>query len=173
MSETCQDCKSIDASFICVCLERHLCDNCLLTHISHAEGNEHRPVSLSHPLLTLLLQASEVASNAEESIINSNVPHKIQVIENQVKNLERFKERTNSLVNLKIQNLKAEMKKTPEQNPMEIAKKPDIPQLQTPKFNFSPERPISSLSSIRKEDYVKPLYLDRPSSRIQFSANKI
>ncbi|CAG9326388.1 unnamed protein product [Blepharisma stoltei] len=174
MGESCQDCKTMEASFICVCLERHLCDNCLLTHISSSEGNEHRPVSLTHPLLTLLLEASEDADNAEECIIHSHENIKHSKIETQVQKLQKFKERTNSLVDSKIQKLRAELELEPneEQNSSESSE--EIPTLHIPptKTPVPPievkPRPLSSFSSILKEDASRQRFSTRPSSRIHF-----
>lgn len=91
MEEQCKRCSS-KAEYICICTERHLCDTCLLSHVSNSSHFSHRPVSLSHPLLTLILsQADEVSESSESS--------------DQIQKLQIFKEKSIVIVEKKIKQL--------------------------------------------------------------------
>ena len=90
MEEKCKKCTS-KADYICVCIERHLCDKCLLNHVSNSSGLSHRPVSLTHPLLTLLMEP-----DAPQSLPSSNT------IRDQILKLTSFKEKSINMIDKKI-----------------------------------------------------------------------
>jgi len=99
MEESCQGCCASEATYICVCLEKHLCDECLLAHVSESTGFQHRPVSMNHPLLTLLLEGEHETKSDVHS---------------QVEALEAFRDKTINLVNSRIEKLVSSLQDTTE-----------------------------------------------------------
>lgn len=93
MEEKCMKCDG-HAGYICVCIERHLCDKCLLNHVSSSTTFSHRPVSLAHPLLTLFMENDQ---ESETPASNS--------IQDQIKKLTQFKEKSIKMIEKKIKQL--------------------------------------------------------------------
>jgi len=97
--EKCSKCRS-RAEYICVCRERKVCDNCLIKHVAGSKDLSHRPVSMKHPLLTLILaEADEVFSESGEA-------------SDQVEKLQIFKERSIAMVDKKIKQLIEQQEKS-------------------------------------------------------------
>ena len=93
MEEKCKNCSS-KAEYICVCVERHLCDNCLLNHVSKSSDLSHRPVSLAHPLLTLLMESEPHHQHKSSSSI-----------QDQIMKLAAFKNKSINMIEKKIKQL--------------------------------------------------------------------
>lgn len=93
MEETCKRCRN-KADYICVCVEKHLCDSCLLNHVSTSTGHSHRPVSLAHPLLTLLMEPETT-----QHLPSTNS------IRDQITKLASFKAKSISMIDKKINQL--------------------------------------------------------------------
>ena len=100
MEEKCKKCTS-KAEYICVCIEKHLCDKCLLNHVSGTTVLSHRPVSLAHPLLTLLM----------ESEPSQPVHTQSNTIQDQIQKLSKFKEKSMTMIDKKIKQLLKENEK--------------------------------------------------------------
>lgn len=90
--ERCEECSD-EAGYICICLENHLCSSCIVDHIQHDKTLDHRTVSLSHPLLSLLLESEEIE---DEDQFNIN---------EQIKALEDFRDKCIELIDSKIHDL--------------------------------------------------------------------
>jgi hypothetical protein len=86
--EKCEDC-GLEATYICVCIENHLCEECLIEHITEDKSLTHRTVSLSHPLLTFLLDSAENADPEEDELENIN---------SQIKALQDFRDKCLTLL---------------------------------------------------------------------------
>jgi GTPase SAR1 family protein len=110
MEDKCNKCAS-KAEYICVCIEKHLCDKCLVNHVSqNLSGSSHRPVSLAHPLLTLLMDPEPPVSHPSSN-----------TLKDQITRLSLFKEQSISMVEKKIktllqQNQKSFVKKSADKN---------------------------------------------------------
>lgn len=92
-SEKCEDCTAL-ATYICVCAEEHLCEECLVSHTKENTSLKHRIVSLYHPLLSLFEESSNDSDEDEEN-----------KIENQIKILEDFRDNCVGLIDDKIKKL--------------------------------------------------------------------
>ena len=104
--ENCENCKNNESSYICVCQEKHLCDDCFLNHIAISKEFNHRPISVSHPLVTLMVEATnEIKSTIKNFTAES--------IEEQIKNLEEYRDKSIVAINKKIQALKSKLKAQP------------------------------------------------------------
>ncbi|OMJ69232.1 hypothetical protein SteCoe_33106 [Stentor coeruleus] len=97
--EKCEDCKE-EATYICICLENHLCEECLIEHITSDKTLKHRTVSLSHPLLSFLLESGEGIEDQTDELQSSQA---------QIKALEDFRDKCIELIDSKIQNLQEEI----------------------------------------------------------------
>ena len=94
--EKCEDCED-EAGYICICKEEHLCEECIIEHITGDKTLKHRTVSLSHPLLCFLLESNEQNDeNIEEELLNTN---------SQIQALEDFRNKCITLIDSKIQHL--------------------------------------------------------------------
>ena len=92
-SEKCEDCPEL-ATYICVCAEEHLCEECLVEHTKENTSLKHRIVSLYHPLLSLF-----------EDSGNESDEEDMDRIENQIKLLEDFRNNCVGLIDEKIKNI--------------------------------------------------------------------
>jgi small GTP-binding protein len=95
--DACELCKSYQVSYICVCQEKRLCDACLVAHAS--KFSNHRPVSISHPLLNLM-------QDANFDVLNPEFTNNVQA---QIENLESFRNKTNNAINQQINTLKQKL----------------------------------------------------------------
>ena len=100
--ENCEICRDNEACYICVCEEKHVCDQCLIQHASQNTSLKHRPVSISHPLLTLMMEATEEINQAAFNFTSES-------LEVQIKSLEELRERSNRLIEAKINALKQKL----------------------------------------------------------------
>ena len=91
--EKCEDCSE-EAGYICICQEQHLCSECLIQHITGDKFLQHRTVSLSHPLLSLLLESND---DSDENI----EPDPLHATAN-IQVLEEFRDKCIQLIELKI-----------------------------------------------------------------------
>lgn len=92
-SEKCEDCSEL-ATYICVCAEEHLCEECLVAHTKENTSLKHRIVSLYHPLLSLFEESS---NDSDEEDANK--------FENQIKLLEDFRNNCVNLIDDKIKKI--------------------------------------------------------------------
>lgn len=64
--EKCEDCTE-EAGYICICQEEYLCSECIIKHITGDKSLQHRTVSLTHPLLSLMLETMDESGENLES----------------------------------------------------------------------------------------------------------
>ena len=107
--EKCEDCSE-EAGYICICQEQHLCSECLIQHITSDKSLQHRTVSLSHPLLSLLLESNE---DSDENI----EPDPLHATAN-IQVLEDFRDKCIRMIESKIQDL--EEQEVLETNPINV-----------------------------------------------------
>jgi small GTP-binding protein len=139
--EKCSKCAG-RAEYICICRERNVCDTCLLKHVSSEKNFNHRPVSMKHPLLTLIL------AEADEDLLSESEP-----ASDQVEKLQMFKDRSINMVDKKIRQLldmqeKSTLRKS-------VNKTSDTLKMSEPSISPSPAIDLASISKsppLKKED---------------------
>src|SRR5574343_229748 len=89
-SEKCEDC-STPATYICICAEEKLCEECLVLHVKEDTSLKHRIVSLFHPLVSLF----ESDNDGEED-------EQVGKIQEQISALKEFRDQCVDLIDSKI-----------------------------------------------------------------------
>jgi hypothetical protein len=94
--EKCEDC-SFPATYICVCEEEKLCEECLVSHVKDDSSLKHRIVSLFHPLVSLF-ETSEDEGEEDE----------VDKIQEQIEALKEFRDKCVDLIDSKIKSIHCE-----------------------------------------------------------------
>lgn len=102
--ETCQVCFNNSACYICICVEKKICDQCLLGHVDKTKKDTHRLVAVSHPILTLMMEATKEINKAGADLNEEN-------LEIQIKNLEDFRSKSNRMIEKKIRDLQERVRR--------------------------------------------------------------
>lgn len=101
--EICEICKVSEVGYICVCEEQRVCDRCLVSHVKAKGEQRHRPVSISHPLLNLLNEATQEIEQSTDRLTSTS-------IESQIKSLEALRDKSMLIINQKISDLQKQLK---------------------------------------------------------------
>jgi GTPase SAR1 family protein len=100
--EKCTLCNRSEASYICVCEETTVCGPCLLSHHRSSPHKSHRPVPISHPLLSLMQDANYSIKTFPSSSAFLPIP-------DQIKNLEKIRDQHYAQMTEKIDSLKFQL----------------------------------------------------------------
>lgn len=89
-NDKCEDC-SVPATYICICEEEKLCEECLVVHVKEDSSLKHRIVSLFHPLVSLF----ESSNDGEED-------DQANQVQEQILALKEFRDQCVDLIDSKI-----------------------------------------------------------------------
>lgn len=137
--EKCTLCNRSEASYICVCEETSVCGPCLLSHHRSSPQKSHRPVPISHPLLSLM-------QDANTSIKTFPSPSSLLSIPDQIKNLEKVRDQQYAQITEKIENLKFQLNLSTNSN---ISQSPARTHRKAQSVSFQRTRNYLSINSFK------------------------